>query len=79
MAARRPEMFSPHFVEFFVSAGEPAFCRSLKLEILAYVANASNIHKILREFNVRQARSPLFHAVSFSRLLCFVLLLAVLR
>ena len=53
MAATRPELFQPYIAEFFVSAAEPSFIRSLKLEILTYVASSSNITKVLKEFNVR--------------------------
>lgn len=53
MAATRPELFQPYIAEFFVSASEPSFIRSLKLEILTYIASSSNITKVLKEFNVR--------------------------
>jgi hypothetical protein len=42
------EMFQPFVNEFFVSATEPSFTRSLKLEILTYIATPTNIHKILK-------------------------------
>lgn len=53
MAATRPELFQAYIAEFFVSASEPSFIRSLKLEILTYLASSANITKVLKEFNVR--------------------------
>lgn len=58
MAATRPELFQPFIAEFFVSASEPSFIRSLKLEILTYIASSSNITKVLKEFNVRAHPHP---------------------
>ncbi len=44
------EMFQPYVNEFYVSSSEPAYTRSLKLEILTYIATPANIHKILKVF-----------------------------
>eukprot|EP00013_Stygamoeba_regulata_P015458 CAMPEP_0177669180 /NCGR_PEP_ID=MMETSP0447-20121125/23279_1 /TAXON_ID=0 /ORGANISM="Stygamoeba regulata, Strain BSH-02190019" /LENGTH=1036 /DNA_ID=CAMNT_0019175981 /DNA_START=170 /DNA_END=3280 /DNA_ORIENTATION=+ len=51
MAATRPKMFAPFVTDYFVDSVDPSYSRQLKLEILTYVANESNINKILREFN----------------------------
>lgn len=67
MAATRPDLFQPYISEFFVSASEPSFVRSLKLEILTYLASSSNITKILKEFNVRRS---IIMLRCISRLLC---------
>ena len=43
-------IFADSIAEFFVTSGEPLIIRNLKLEILTYIANESNINRILREF-----------------------------
>jgi AP-3 complex subunit beta len=50
MACTRPSMFEPQLSEFFVSAGDAEFTRTLKLEILTQIATENNIQRILREF-----------------------------
>ena len=47
-------MFAPYLVDFFINDDDASFVRDLKLEILTYIASPTNIHRILREFNVLQ-------------------------
>lgn len=50
MASTRPGMFSPYVKSFFVSGRDPFYLRKLKLEVMTLVANDSNVHPILKEF-----------------------------
>ncbi len=56
MAAKRPSMFSQHVSEFFVRGSDPSYVARLKLEVLTHIANATNIHSILGEFNYNAMR-----------------------
>ena len=49
-------MFSPYVKSFFVSGRDPFYLRKLKLEVMTLVANDSNVHPILKEFQVRERR-----------------------
>ncbi|KAK4756066.1 hypothetical protein SAY87_009823 [Trapa incisa] len=45
-----PSLFAPYYEDFFITSFDTCQIRSLKLEILSYIATASSISAILREF-----------------------------
>ncbi|ETO26412.1 hypothetical protein RFI_10727, partial [Reticulomyxa filosa] len=50
MCAKRGNLFSSFYKEFFIRGIEPVFIKELKLDILSKIANESNITSILNEF-----------------------------
>lgn len=50
MAKKTPEMFRPYLKSFFIAESEPAFVRSMKLDVLAEIVDSDNINSVLREF-----------------------------
>eukprot|EP00755_Sulcionema_specki_P037862 Sspe_Gene.23200::Locus_8995_Transcript_1_1_Confidence_1.000_Length_2929::g.23200::m.23200/K12397/AP3B; AP-3 complex subunit beta len=57
MASKLPGVFRPFFKEFFATTADPSFVFMLKIDILALLADSSNVSSILREFKVYAGNS----------------------
>lgn len=51
-AKAMPSLFAPHFEDFFICSSDPYQIKTLKLEILSFIATDSSISSIFREFQV---------------------------
>ncbi|XP_021910537.1 AP3-complex subunit beta-A [Carica papaya] len=49
-AKAMPSLFAPHFEDFFICSSDPYQIKTLKLEILSFIATDSSISSIFREF-----------------------------
>lgn len=50
MTTKNPSMFRPYLNDFFVHISDPLYIKKLKINIMAQIADDTNISKILREF-----------------------------
>ena len=58
LASERPAAFRPFIKQFFVTPADPAFTQHMKIDILALLADCTNVPTILQEFKVYLHNAP---------------------